>query len=114
MTEQATGAGTGLRAAITLVALLGMILTPLVFLYLSIQETGIRLPGAGSPTPEQTEAAKHWLATSGGSAILSAIAIWVLTGIRAQKSSRNGWEIFLSVLAVPALLLGTALMVLFA
>lgn len=107
--EEPPGGGTGLRMAITLVALFGMIMAPPVFLFFSIQETGIQFAGGGSPTPEQIRAAKNWRATAGGAAILSAIAIWVLTGIRAQKNTRNGWEIFLCGLAVPALLLGTAL-----
>lgn len=100
---------TGLRVAVTLVAFFGMIVAPVVLTFLSIQATGIQFAGAGPVAPERIEMGKNLRAAAGTSAVFSAIAIWILTGIRTQHTSRNGWEIFLCGLAVPALLVGVTL-----
>jgi len=95
--------------AITLVALFGMIVAPMVLVVLSIQATGFTFMGSG-PDPERIEAGKNLRVAAGCSAFFWAIAVWILTGIRALHSSRNYWEIFLSGLAVLALLIAVGLL----
>ena len=107
--ELPTATSTGLRVAITLVALFGMIVAPMVLVVLSIQATGFTFMGSG-PDPERIEAGKNLRVAAGCSAFFWAIAVWILTGIRALHSSRNYWEIFLSGLAVLALLIAVGLL----
>ncbi|MDY0912934.1 hypothetical protein [Rathayibacter festucae] len=88
-----------------------MIGAPLVLGYLGFASSVTKF---GVPrTEEQHAAGRALLLSAGIVALSSALAVWVLTLVRATTAShrRHGWEILWCLLALPAGLVGLVLVV---
>ena len=100
-----------LRIVIAAIAVLGMVAAPLVLAYLGFAS---KLTFFGeSPTEEEAAAGDALLLSAGIVALSSALAVWVLTLVRLATSPqrRHACDILWCLLALPATLVGLAIVV---